>query len=179
MSRIGKNPVLIPQDVNASLQDNVLTVKGKKGEQQVQLLNYISCTLEDNKFLITPNNKSKRARQAWGTMRALVQNAVIGVNEGHIRRLEVNGVGYRVQIQGSTLKLQLGYSHDIDFPIPSDLKAEVEGDRGNIIAISGASKQRVGQVASNIRALRSPEPYKGKGVKYLEETILRKEGKKK
>lgn len=112
-------------------------------------------------------------------MRALIANAVAGASEGFVKKLEVNGVGYRAQVQGSTLKLQLGFSHDVNFPIPQDVKIAVEGDRNNVIAVSGASKQRVGQVASEIRAYRPPEPYKGKGVKYTDETILRKEGKKK
>lgn len=179
MSRVGKNPVSIPDAVEAKIENGCLHVKGKKGEENIPLLDHVTCALEGNQFIVTPNSKSKRARQCWGTMRALAQNAVMGVSEGHVRRLEINGVGYRAQVQGSTLKLQLGYSHDINFAIPSDLKAEIEGERGNIIAISGSSKQRVGQIASNIRSLRSPEPYKGKGVKYLEEVILRKEGKKK
>ena len=119
------------------------------------------------------------ARGPCGTTRSLVNNAVVGVSEGFTRRLEVNGVGYRAQVQGKKLNLQLGYSHDIAFDVPEDIKIEIEGDRGNVIAVSGPNKQRVGQVASEIRGFRKPEPYKGKGVKYADEQILRKEGKKK
>ena len=128
---------------------------------------------------VKPLNTTKKARQAWGTTRALISNAIIGAADGFTRKLEVNGVGYRAMLQGSILKLSLGLSHDVNFPVPSDVKIAIEGDRGNVIAISGASKQRVGQIASEIRAFRPPEPYKGKGVKYSDETILRKEGKKK
>lgn len=179
MSRIGVNPVVVPNGVDISIIDGVLKAKGKNGEQEVRILDNIEVSMEDGKVTVTPLVKSKRARQAWGTTRALIQNAVIGASDGFTRKLEVNGVGYRAQVQGSTLKLSLGFSHDVNYPIPSDLKIAVEGDKNNIIAISGPSKQRVGQIASEIRAYRPPEPYKGKGVKYMEETILRKEGKKK
>ncbi len=179
MSRVGVYPVAIPTGVDVSIADGAVKAKGKNGEQIVKILDNVEVTIEDNAVKVTPVKMTKRARQAWGTTRALIANAVQGANEGFVRRLEVNGVGYRAQVQGSTLKLALGFSHDVNYPIPSDLKIEIEGDRNNIIAISGASKQRVGQVASEIRAFRPPEPYKGKGVKYAEETILRKEGKKK
>lgn len=179
MSRIGSNPVAIPAGVEVSIADGVVKAKGKSGEQLVKILDDIEVTIDDGLIKVSPQKTTKRARQAWGTTRALIANAVQGAGEGFIRRLEVNGVGYRAQIQGSNLKLSLGFSHDVNYPIPSDLKIAVEGDRNNVIAISGASKQRVGQVASEIRAYRPPEPYKGKGVKYAEETILRKEGKKK
>lgn len=179
MSRIGVNPVAIPSGVEVTMADGVVKAKGKKGEQIVKVLDGVEVKIEDGKVTVVPVATTKRARQAWGTTRALIANAVTGANEGFVRRLEVNGVGYRAQVQGSTLKLALGFSHDINYPIPSDLTIAVEGDRNNVIAISGASKQRVGQIASEIRAFRPPEPYKGKGVKYAEETILRKEGKKK
>ncbi|MCR9222195.1 MAG: 50S ribosomal protein L6 [Alphaproteobacteria bacterium] len=179
MSRVGINPVSIPSGVDVTLADGLLTAKGKNGEQQVRVLDFVDLKIADEKITVTPQNMTKKARQAWGTTRALVANAIQGASEGFIRRLEVNGVGYRAMVQGSTLKLSLGYSHDINYPIPSDVKIAIEGDRGNVIAVSGASKQRVGQIASEIRAFRPPEPYKGKGVKYAEETILRKEGKKK
>jgi len=179
MSRIGVNPVAIPDGIDVSLADGVLTAKGKNGEQTVKILENVEVKIDDGKITVAPLKTTKRARQAWGTTRALIANAVQGAGDGFTRRLEVNGVGYRAQVQGSSLKLSLGYSHDVIYPIPSDLKIAVEGDRANVVAISGASKQRVGQVASEIRAFRPPEPYKGKGVKYLEETILRKEGKKK
>jgi large subunit ribosomal protein L6 len=179
MSRVGINPVTIPSGVEVTVVERLLTAKGKNGELKVPLLDNVDVEIAENKVTVKPLNMSKKARQAWGTTRALINNAVLGASTGFTRRLEVNGVGYRAQIQGSTLKLALGLSHDVNFPIPSDVKIAIEGDRGNVIAVSGASKQRVGQIASEIRAFRPPEPYKGKGVKYAEETILRKEGKKK
>jgi large subunit ribosomal protein L6 len=179
MSRVGINPVSIPSGVEISLADGVLTAKGKNGEQHVRLLDNVEIDIADDTVTVKPQNMTKKARQAWGTTRALINNAVKGASEGFTRRLEVNGVGYRALVQGSTLKLSLGLSHDVNYPIPSDVKIAIEGDRGNVISVSGASKQRVGQIASEIRSFRPPEPYKGKGVKYAEETILRKEGKKK
>lgn len=179
MSRIGVNPVVVPDGVDVSIVDGIVKAKGKNGEQEVRILDSVDVSMDDGKLTVTPLAKTKRARQAWGTTRALIANAIEGASTGFTRKLEVNGVGYRAQVQGSTLKLALGFSHDVNYPIPSDLKIAVEGDKNNIIAISGASKQRVGQIASEIRSYRPPEPYKGKGVKYVEETILRKEGKKK
>lgn len=180
MSRVGKYPVEVPNGVEVSIVGSTVNAKGKLGELVVPILDHVTVTQEGNLVTVTPNSKSKRARQSWGTTRALINNAVIGVNDGFVRRLEVKGVGYRAQVQGSILKLALGFSHDIDYPIPSDLKVDIEGDRNStVIVISGRSKQRVGQIASEIRAFRPPEPYKGKGVKYAEEIILRKEGKKK
>jgi large subunit ribosomal protein L6 len=179
MSRVGINPVTIPSGVEVSLVDGLLTAKGKNGEQHVRILDFVDVEVADERVTVKPQNMTKRARQAWGTTRALINNAVRGASEGFTRRLEVNGVGYRALVQGSTLKLSLGLSHDVNYPIPSDVTIQIEGDRGNVIAVSGASKQRVGQIASEIRGFRPPEPYKGKGVRYTDETILRKEGKKK
>lgn len=179
MSRVGVYPVTIPSGVDVSLADGILTAKGKNGEQTVKLLENVEVLIDEGKVAVKPLKQTKRARQAWGTTRALIANAIQGAGEGFTRRLEVNGVGYRAQVQGTTLKLSLGLSHDVNYPIPSDMRIAIEGDRNNIITIFGASKQRVGQVASEIRSFRPPEPYKGKGVKYMEETILRKEGKKK
>ena len=179
MSRVGINPVSIPDGVEVTLAEGLLTAKGKNGEQQVRVLDFVDVSIDDGQVTVTPQNMSKRARQAWGTTRALINNAVVGASTGFTRRLEVNGVGYRALVQGNVLKLSLGLSHDVNYPIPEDVSIAIEGDRGNVVAVSGASKQRVGQVASEIRAFRPPEPYKGKGVKYAEETILRKEGKKK
>ena len=179
MSRVGQNPVLIPDGVVVTLVDGTMTAKGKLGIQTVDLLPIVVVSVEDDTVVVKPANEGKRARTMWGTTRSLVNNAVIGVSEGFTRRLEVNGVGYRAQVQGKKLNLQLGYSHDIAFDIPEDIEIQIEGDRNNIIAVSGANKQRVGQVASEIRSFRKPEPYKGKGVKYTDEQILRKEGKKK
>ena len=179
MSRIGQSPVAIPDGVEITIAGGVLTAKGKLGTQTVDLLPVVEVSVEDGSVVVKPVNGGKRARTMWGTTRSLVNNAVVGVSEGFTRRLEVNGVGYRAQVQGKKLNLQLGYSHDIAFDVPEDIKIEIGGDRGNVIAVSGPNKQRVGQVASEIRGFRKPEPYKGKGVKYADEQILRKEGKKK
>ena len=179
MSRVGKYPVEVPNGVDISSVEGSVTAKGKNGEQKVAITDYVTVSLADNKVSVEPVNQSKKARQHWGMVRAMISNAVLGASEGFVKKLEVNGVGYRAQVQGSTLKLQLGFSHDVNYPIPSDVKVAIEGDRGNVIAVSGVDKQRVGQVASEIRGYRPPEPYKGKGVKYSDETILRKEGKKK
>lgn len=179
MSRVGQSPVAIPDGVEVTIAEGVLTAKGKLGTQTVDLMPVVEVSVEDGSVIVKPLNDGKRARTMWGTTRSLVNNAVVGVSEGFTRRLEVNGVGYRAQVQGKKLNLQLGYSHDIAFDVPEDIKIEIEGDRGNVIAVSGPNKQRVGQVASEIRGFRKPEPYKGKGVKYADEQILRKEGKKK
>ena len=179
MSRVGQSPVAIPDGVEITIAEGVLTAKGKLGTQIVDLLPVVEVSVEDGNVVVKPVNDGKRARTMWGTTRSLVSNAVVGVSEGFTRRLEVNGVGYRAQVQGKKLNLQLGYSHDIAFDVPEDIKIEIEGDRGNVIAVSGPNKQRVGQVASEIRGFRKPEPYKGKGVKYADEQTLRKEGKKK
>ena len=179
MSRIGESPVAIPDGVEITIAEGILTAKGKLGTQTVDLLPVVEVGVEDGNVVLKPANDGKRARTMWGTTRSLVKNAVVGVSEGFTRRLEVNGVGYRAQVQGKKLNLQLGYSHDIAFDVPEDIRIEIEGERGNVIAVSGPNKQRVGQVASEIRGFRKPEPYKGKGVKYADEQILRKEGKKK
>lgn len=179
MSRVGKYPVEVPSGVDISIVEDLLTAKGKNGEQSVTISEYVTVSQNENLVTVEPVNQTKRARQHWGMVRAMIANAIVGASDGFVKKLEVNGVGYRAQVQGSTLKLQLGFSHDVNFPIPSDVKIAVEGDRNNVIAVSGASKQRVGQIASEIRAYRPPEPYKGKGIKYTDETILRKEGKKK
>ncbi len=179
MSRVGKYPVALPDGVEVILHKSFVTAKGKLGELEVPILENSQVTIADRLLTVTPMNMSKRARQAWGTTRALIQNAVTGVSQGFTRQLEINGVGYRAQLQGKNLKLQLGFSHDIEFLVPDDVTITLEGDKKNIIAISGISKQRIGKVASDIRKYRPPEPYKGKGIKYVEERIVRKEGKKK
>lgn len=179
MSNIGKYPVKIPDGVEVSIADGKVTAKGKLGEQSAPILRHSHVKLEDKQLHVSPESLSKRALQAWGTTRALIQNVVTGVSEGFVRRLEISGVGYRAQMQGTNLKLQLGFSHDVLFAVPPDVKIAIEGERNNVIAISGISKQKIGQVASNIRRYRPPEPYKGKGVKYSDERIVRKEGKKK
>ena len=179
MSRVGKYPVAIPSGVDVSLAGNVLTAKGKLGELRVPFSDDVTVEMKDGKVWVNPTAEGKRARAMWGTVRALVKNAVVGVSQGFTRRLEINGVGYRAQLQGKKLNLQLGYSHDIPFAIPEGITIKLEGDRQSVIAVSGADRQQVGQVASVIRSYRGPEPYKGKGIKYQDEVILRKEGKKK
>ena len=177
MSRIGKNPVAIPSGVQVELSGETLTAKGRLGALSVALTNEVTATVADGQVTIAPKDESKRARAMWGTTRALVNNMITGVANGFTRNLEINGVGYRAAVQGSTLNLQLGYSHDVVYPIPADVKIACE--RPTAITITGADRQRVGQVAAEIRAYRPPEPYKGKGIKYETETIRRKEGKKK
>jgi large subunit ribosomal protein L6 len=176
MSRTGKNPVNIPEGTSVEVQGNVVKAKGKLGELQVSLSSLVSLEKSDNEIVFTPANNSKQARTLWGTSRSLVNGIVTGVSEGFERKLEINGVGYRAQMKGKDLVLQLGYSHEVVFTSPEEIQISVEG---NIVIIKGIDKQKVGSVASKIRSFRKPEPYKGKGVKYLEETILRKEGKKK
>lgn len=176
MSRVGLSPVQIPENVEISVSGDVITVKGKLGELTVSVLPNISVEVKEGVAVVTPANKVKATRQAWGTVRALTQQAVVGVTEGYKKQIEMNGVGYRAAVQGSTLNLQLGFSHDVNYPIPSDLKMSVEG---NVITVEGINAQRVGQVTSEIRGYRPPEPYKGKGLRYVGEQILRKEGKKK
>jgi len=177
MSRIGKNPVAIPSGVQVELSGETLTAKGRLGALSVALTNEVTATVADGQVTIAPKDESKRARAMWGTTRALVNNMITGVANGFTRNLEINGVGYRASVQGNSLNLQLGYSHDIAYPIPPDVKIACE--RPTAISVSGADRQRVGQVAAEIRGFRPPEPYKGKGIKYSDETIRRKEGKKK
>lgn len=177
MSRIGKYPVPVPAGVSVVINDQILTAKGKLGELSLAISGEVTATLEDNSVVVRPANDGKRARTLWGTTRSLVNNLVTGVSTGFAVSLEINGVGYRAAVQGDILNLQLGYSHDIQFPIPDDVKIVCE--KPTSITVSGADKQRVGAVAAKIRSYRGPEPYKGKGVKYATETIRRKEGKKK
>jgi large subunit ribosomal protein L6 len=177
MSRIGKHPVAIPSGVEVQLSGQTLTAKGRLGTLSLAVSGEVTATIADGAVTIVPNDESKRARAMWGTTRALVNNMVTGVASGFTRNLEINGVGYRAAVQGSTLNLQLGYSHDIPYPIPQDVRITCE--RPTAITITGADRQRVGQIAAEIRAFRPPEPYKGKGIKYSNETIRRKEGKKK
>ncbi|HLY47031.1 MAG TPA: 50S ribosomal protein L6 [Stellaceae bacterium] len=177
MSRIGKNPVTIPEGVTLDLAGQVLTAKGRLGTLSLAVSSEVTATIADGAVTIAPNSETKQARAMWGTTRALVNNMVTGVATGFTRNLEINGVGYRAAVQGETLNLQLGYSHDIPYPIPKDVRIVCE--RPTVIAVSGADRQRVGQIAAEIRAFRPPEPYKGKGIKYSDETVRRKEGKKK
>jgi large subunit ribosomal protein L6 len=177
MSRVGKYPVPVPSGVTVAIAGRKLTAKGKLGELSLDLAEDIEAAVEDGKVTVTPKSQSKQARSMWGTTRALVNNMVAGVSVGFTRKLEINGVGYRASIQGSEVVLQLGYSHDIRYPIPTGVS--IVAEKPTLLAITGADRQRVGQVASEIRSFRGPEPYKGKGVKYEDEVIVRKEGKKK
>ena len=177
MSRIGKVPVAIPGGVSAAIADGVLTVKGPKGTLTLSMRDEISYVVEDGRILVRPANDSKAARAFWGMQRTLVSNLVTGVTEGYTKVLEITGVGYRANAQGRNLKLQLGYSHDVDFPVPEGI--EIKTPDNTTVEISGIDKQQVGQVAAEIRRWRKPEPYKGKGIKYRGEYIFRKEGKKK
>ncbi|MBC2668332.1 50S ribosomal protein L6 [Novosphingobium piscinae] len=177
MSRIGKKPVAIPGGVSAAIADGVLTVKGPKGTLTLTLRDEISYTLDGDTILVKPANDTKAARAFWGMQRTLVSNLVTGVTEGYTKVLEITGVGYRANAQGRNLKLQLGYSHDVDYAVPEGI--EIKTPDNTTVEISGIDKQKVGQVAAEIRRWRKPEPYKGKGIKYRGEYIFRKEGKKK
>ena len=177
MSRIGKKPVDLPSGVTAKLEGGLLSVKGPKGELSIPLADVCTYELGDGKIAVQPADKSRKARSFWGMQRTLVQNLVTGVTEGFTKVLEITGVGYRANAQGRNLKLQLGYSHDVDFAIPDGI--EVKTPDNTTIEISGIDRQKVGQVAAEIRRWRKPEPYKGKGIKYRGEYIFRKEGKKK
>ncbi|MGH7048452.1 MAG: 50S ribosomal protein L6 [Stellaceae bacterium] len=177
MSRIGKNPVTVPDGVEVALSGRTLTATGALGTLRLVVRNTVTAAVADGAVTIAPANDSKEARAMWGTTRALVNNMVTGVSRGFSVGLEINGVGYRAAVQGDVLNLQLGYSHDIAFPIPPDVRIACE--RPTVITVSGADRQRVGQIAAEIRAYRPPEPYKGKGIKYATEIVRRKEGKKK
>jgi large subunit ribosomal protein L6 len=177
MSRIGKKAVAIPAGVTANVEGQKVRVKGPKGELEVVLHEDVAPTLESQAIKIDPRANSKRTRAMWGLSRSLVQNLVNGVTKGFERRLEINGVGYRAAVQGKNLQLALGYSHEVLYPIPEGIV--VATPRPTEIVISGIDRQKVGQVAAEIRGFRPPEPYKGKGVKYANEYIFRKEGKKK
>jgi large subunit ribosomal protein L6 len=177
MSRIGKKPVELPSGVSASVSGQTIEVKGPKGVLEFSATDDVTISMAENSIAVEPRGQSKRARQQWGMSRTMVANMVKGVSEGFKKELEINGVGYRAQLQGNSLKLNLGLSHDVDFPIPLDVT--VSAPKPTQIIIEGIDPQRVGQVAANIREWRKPEPYKGKGIKYIDEYIFRKEGKKK
>jgi large subunit ribosomal protein L6 len=178
MSRIGKKPVAMPSGVSAQVEGQTLTVKGPKGTLSMQLLDdLVKYEIAEGEIRVTPLVDAQRNRAAWGMQRTNVQNLVTGVTEGFSKVLEITGVGYRAQAQGRNLRLQLGYSHDVNFPVPEGV--EVKTPDQNTVEISGIDKQKVGQVAAEIRRWRKPEPYKGKGIKYRGEYIFRKEGKKK
>ena len=177
MSRIGQNPVVVPSGVTVDIAGQQITVKGRLGQLSLLLVDEIALTREDDKLWVKPRGDSRRARTMWGTSRSLLQNLVTGVNEGFTINLEIQGVGYRAAVQGKQLVLQLGFSRESTFAIPDGITIACE--RPTMISVTGADRQLVGQVAANIRALRKPEPYKGKGIRYANEQVLRKEGKKK
>ncbi|GAA6191941.1 50S ribosomal protein L6 [Phaeobacter gallaeciensis] len=177
MSRIGKKPVELPSGVTASVSGQTIEVKGPKGTRSFSATDDVSLAVEDNVVTITPRGSSKRARQQWGMSRTMVANLVTGVTTGFKKELEIQGVGYRAQMQGNTLKLNLGLSHDVDYTAPEGVT--VTAPKQTEIVVEGNDEQLVGQVAANIRAWRKPEPYKGKGIRYKGEFIFRKEGKKK
>jgi large subunit ribosomal protein L6 len=177
MSRVGRNPVQVPSGVTVTVAGQQVTAKGKLGQLSMVLIRDVKPELEGDKVWVRPLNETKRTRMAWGMSRNMIRNMVTGVSDGFTVGLEINGVGYRAAVQGKNLNLQLGYSHDVVFPIPEGIT--IKCDKPTSISIFGADKQRVGQVAAVIRSYRGPEPYKGKGIKYESETIRRKEGKKK
>ena len=177
MSRIGKKPVAIPAGVTVSLNGADLTVKGPKGELAMSFVPEVTASEGEKGISLAPVNDTKRARSMWGMQRTMVSNLIEGVTAGFSKKLEINGVGYRAALKGSSLNLQLGFSHDVNFPVPKGIKIETP-DQTTII-ISGIDKQQVGETAAKIREYRKPEPYKGKGIKYEGEYIFRKEGKKK
>ena len=174
MSRIGKSPISIPAGVTVTLDNDVVNVSGPKGNLSITNLPEIKVTQQDNEILVARNNDESKIRARHGLIRSLIQNMVTGVSEGFSKQLELNGVGYRVAAAGNTLKMQLGFSHEVNYTIPAGIEVKVEQ---NIVTISGIDKQLVGQVAADIRSLKKPEPYKGKGFKYVGERIIRKSGK--
>ena len=177
MSRIAKNPVTVPEGVDVQINGQDVTVKGKLGELKLRLVDELSVKLEDGLISLTPRNQSRFARSIWGTSRSLIQNMVDGVHTGFTKKLEIKGVGYRASVQGSNVVLQLGYSHDVIYPIPAGIK--INAPSQTELEISGIDKRNVGQVAAEIIAFRPPEPYKGKGIRHEGQRVLRKEGKKK
>src|SRR6201996_8741452 len=177
MSRIGKKPVPLPKGVTASVDGQLVKVKGPKGELSVKLVHDVDVKVDAGGIIVSPRADMEKARQMWGLSRTLVNNLVVGVTQGFQQKLEINGVGYRAAVQGKSLNLQLGFSHDVNYPIPAGIT--ITAEKPTALTVAGIDKQLVGQVAAEIRGYRPPEPYKGKGVKYAEEHIRRKEGKKK
>ncbi|NOT40415.1 MAG: 50S ribosomal protein L6 [Alphaproteobacteria bacterium] len=177
MSRIGKKPVLLPTGVTATVKDREVKVKGPKGELSLRVVDGIDVTVDKGGVTLTPTEMTDDLRAKWGLQRTLVNNLVEGVSKGFAQQLEIAGVGFRAAVQGKNLQLQLGYSHDVVYPIPAGI--DIKCEKPTLILVSGSDKQKVGQVAAEIRGFRKPEPYKGKGIKYAEEKIRRKEGKKK
>ena len=177
MSRVGNSAITLPANVTLSQQDGQVFVKGKNGELSAKLHSEVELSVADNIVTLKPKRKTKLSQSLWGTMRSSINNMIVGVDSGFTRKLEINGVGYRAAMQGNKLVLSLGFSHPIEMDVPAGLKTVVENNTS--ITITGANKQLLGQFAAEIRAKRPPEPFKGKGVKYAEEQIVRKEGKKK
>jgi large subunit ribosomal protein L6 len=177
MSRIGKKPVGVPAGVTVNVSGQTVSVKGPKGELKTVLAEQVLATLEKGEIKVDPRDESKFARSCWGMSRTMIANMIEGVTKGYTKSLEINGVGFRAAVQGRALQLNLGYSHDVSYPIPEGI--EIKTPKPTEIVISGTDKQKVGQVAAEIREFREPEPYKGKGIKYSNEKIFRKEGKKK
>ncbi len=177
MSRVGKYPVPVPQGVQVALQGRTVVAKGRNGELKLDLTDEVDVEIADNQVAVKPRRDDRRSRTMWGTTRSLINGMVTGVSTGFTKSMEITGTGYRAAVQGKDLVLNLGYSHEIRYPIPEGIKITCE--RPTAVRVEGADKQRVGQVAAEIRAFRAPEPYKGKGIKYENEQILRKEGKKK
>lgn len=177
MSRIGNKPVPLPKGVTATIDGKIVKVKGPKGELKVTLVEEVDASLGDDGITVKPREEMERARQMWGLSRTLVNNLVVGVTQGFTSKLEIQGVGYRAAVQGKNLNLQLGFSHDVAYPIPAGIT--ITAEKPTMLTISGMDRQLVGQVAAEIRGYRKPEPYKGKGVRYAGEYVRRKEGKKK
>jgi large subunit ribosomal protein L6 len=177
MSRIGKKAVPVPAGVTASINGQQVSVKGPKGELKSVLNEFVLVKMQEGSIKVDPRDQTKMARSSWGMSRTMVANMIKGVTEGFSKSLEINGVGYRAALNGKTLQLNLGYSHDVNYAVPAGI--EIKVPKPTEIVVSGIDKQRVGQVAAEIREYRGPEPYKGKGVKYSDEKIFRKEGKKK
>jgi large subunit ribosomal protein L6 len=174
MSRIGKNPVAIPEKVNVGINGSVVTVKGPKGELTYEFTSHVTIEQKDSSVVVSPVDQSKLSRSLWGTTRTIISNMISGVSTGFVKSLEFNGVGYKAVVKGSQVELNLGYSHPIVYDLPEGISAKVEK---NVIHLSGCNKEILGQAAAKIRSFRPPEPYKGKGVKYTTETIIRKAGK--
>ena len=177
MSRVGKKPVSVPTGVTANVEGQTVKVKGPKGALQLVVPDVVAVVMDKGAIKLDPRNETKKARALWGASRANVANLLLGVTKGYEKKLEINGVGFRAAVSGKTLQLQLGYSHDVNYPIPEGIT--IATPKPTEIVVTGIDRQKVGQVAAEIREYRSPEPYKGKGVKYADEYIFRKEGKKK
>ncbi len=176
MSRIAKNPIKISKDVQCSFSEGIFSAKGKLGQIEINVNSNFNINIHEDEIKVIPNNKNKNDPN-WGTTRAIIANIINGVTNGFTKTLELNGTGYRASVSGSKLKLELGYSHDINFEIPSDVK--IECPKQNLIKLTSINKEKLGAAAAEIRSFRKPEPFKGKGIKYIDEYIFRKEGKKK